>query len=187
MTEKTDGELLHDFQRGDEAAFNILVRRYQERIYWIARRFVVDHDDADDIVQDVFSKAYSALKDFRGDSRIYTWLYRIAVNFSLNALRRKKVHEFLHLDDLFQNPDTQAGRPDEAMEQQEERRLIEEAVAVLPQKQKAVFLMRYHDEMPYEEIAAILGTSVGGLKANYFHAVKKIESYLRKAHATRTP
>ena len=98
----TDLELVEKFQQGDEISFNELVKRYQEKIYWIARRIVADHDAADDIAQEVFIKAYSALKDFRGESAVYTWLYRVTVNLSLNFVRRKKARIFFRIDDFFE-------------------------------------------------------------------------------------
>jgi RNA polymerase sigma-70 factor (ECF subfamily) len=176
MHASTDLELVELFQKGNEASFNSLVLRYQEKIYWIARRFVQDHDQADEIAQEVFVKAYSALKEFRGESGVYTWLYRITVNVSLNTLRKKRVREFLRIDEFFETSSDESERPDKLLEQQEQH--------TLPEKQKAVFLLRYHEELPYEEISTILKTSVGGLKANYFHAVKKIGEYVHRAHRT---
>ena len=185
MSSQSDLELIADFQSGNETAFNELVLRYQERIYWIARRFMSDHDAADDIVQEVFCKAYEGLASFRRESGVYTWLYRITVNIALNALRRQKLRDFFRIDEVFDVRDEGLDRPDELVEKQEHRSLIEEAVARLPEKQKAVFIMRYYEEMPYEEIAKVLKTTVGGLKANYFHAVKKIGEYIKRAHGTR--
>ena len=95
MTDSNDLELVELFQKGNETSFNELVRRYQEKVYWIARRFVNDHDQADDIVQEVFVKVYSALKKFRGESSVYTWLYRITVNIALNAIRKQRVRDFI--------------------------------------------------------------------------------------------
>ena len=184
MTDRSDLELLRLFQQGDESAFNHLVMRYQEKVYWVARRFINDHDGADDVTQEVFCKAYESLKEFRGESSLYTWLYRITVNIALNTLRRQKVREFLRLDEVFEPEDQSTVAPDEALERQEERKLIEEAMKQLPEKQKSVFVLRYYEELPYEEIAKILKTSVGGLKANYFHAVRKIQEYVRRAHGT---
>jgi RNA polymerase sigma factor (sigma-70 family) len=182
MSDRSDEELLRQFQAGRESAFNELVLRYQEKIYWVARRFSSSHDNADDITQEVFCKMYASLKNFRGDSSLYTWLYRITVNVSLNFLRRQKVRDFLRIDEMFDVEAPEGESPDLMVEKNEQQSLIEEAVATLPKKQKAVFLMRYYDEMPYEEIAKILKTSVGGLKANYFHAVRKIGEYIRRAH-----
>ena len=184
MTGHGDLELIELFRQGDESAFSEIVRRYQEKVYWVARRFVNDHDDADDIVQEVFIKAYDALKEFRSESGLFTWLYRIAVNMSLNSVRRKRVREFLQLDDLFDQEESHESRPDEVLERSEHRTLVEEAVGQLPEKQRAVFVLRYYEELSYEDIAAILKTSVGGLKANYFHAIRKIEEYVRRAHGT---
>lgn len=185
MTASSDAELIQRFQQGEEVAFNELVLRYQEKIYWVARRFSNDHDSADEIVQEVFCKVYESLREFRGESGFYTWLYRITVNASLNALRRQRVRDFFRIDELLEQQDSGSETPDDIVERNEQRTLIEEAIEKLPEKQKAVFILRYYDEMPYEEIATILKTSVGGLKANYFHAVKKIGAYLKRAHRSR--
>jgi len=185
MTSRSDQELVEDFQRGNESSFNELVLRYQERIYWVARRFVQDHDNADDVVQDVFCRAYEGLGKFRGESGIYTWLYRITVNLALNAVRRQRVREFFRIDEILDIKDEHGEQPDEHLEKKEQKQLIEQAVAQLPEKQKAVFILRYYDEMPYEEISKIMKTTVGGLKANYFHAVKKVGAYINRAHRTR--
>lgn len=185
MSDRSDEELVRQCQDGSVSAFNELVLRYQEKIYWVARRFTASHDNADEITQEVFCKMYESLKSFRGDSSFYTWLYRVAVNVSLNFLRRQKVRDFLRIDEMFdvEAPDDET--PDSMVEKKEQQSLIEEAVATLPEKQKAVFLLRYHEEMPYEEISKILKTSVGGLKANYFHAIRKIGEYIRHAHKSR--
>ena len=185
MTSRSDQELVEDFQRGNESSFNELVLRYQERIYWVARRFVQDHDNADDVVQDVFCRAYEGLGKFRGESGIYTWLYRITVNLALNAVRRQRVREFFRIDEILDVKDEHGEQPDEHLEKKEQKQLIEQAVAQLPEKQKAVFILRYYDEMPYEEISKIMKTTVGGLKANYFHAVRKVGAYIKRAHGTR--
>ena len=184
MTGREDLELIDLFRQGNESAFNEIVRRYQEKIYWVARRFVNDHDEADDVVQEVFIKAYDALKDFRSESGLYTWLYRIAVNMSLNVVRKRKVREFLQLDTLLGEEQSSEDRPDEELERSEHRTLVQEAVDKLPEKQRAVFVMRYYEELSYEEIAAILKTSVGGLKANYFHAIRKIGEYVKRVQGT---
>jgi RNA polymerase sigma-70 factor (ECF subfamily) len=180
--ELDDKQLLELYRAGQaDRMFNEMVRRYHSRIYWVARRMVKNHEDADDIAQDVFIKAYSALKDFRGDSNIYTWLYRIAVNLSINHLRKQKVRKLVDISDyipfLGKDPDQ-----DTDMVHDENVSLIEQAIETLPEKQRAVFIMRYYDEMPYEQISSILGTSVGGLKANYHHAVKKVAQYVKERH-----
>jgi RNA polymerase sigma-70 factor (ECF subfamily) len=181
-----DRELVEKFQQGDEASFNELVKRYQEKVYWIARRIAGDHDGADDIAQEVFIKAYSALKDFRGESSVYTWLYRVTINLSLNAARRKKVREFSRIDEFFELAAEERENPEKILEANEQTELLNEAIQQLPDKQKAAFVLRYQEELSYEEISKILKTSVGGLKANYFHAVKKIGEYVNRAHKTRS-
>ncbi|MCB0710847.1 MAG: sigma-70 family RNA polymerase sigma factor [Ignavibacteriae bacterium] len=184
MVELDDKELLELYHSGQkERMFNELVRRYQKRIYWVARRMVKRHEDADDIAQDVFVKAYTALEGFRGDSNIYTWLYRIAVNLSINHLRKQKVRNAVDLDDYLPFLSKDADQ-DKKMMRRENVSLIEEAIATLPEKQRAVFIMRYYDEMPYEQISAILGTTVGGLKANFHHAVKKVAAYVKQNHGS---
>jgi RNA polymerase sigma-70 factor, ECF subfamily len=185
MTDRSDSELIELFQNGDDTAFNHLVVRYQEKVYWVARRFVNNHDAADDVTQEVFCKVYDSLREFRGESSVFTWLYRITVNISLNSVRRQKVREFFRIDEMFDAKDENAVPPDEVLEREEQKRLIEEAIATLPEKQKSVFVLRYYEELPYEEISKVLKTSVGGLKANYFHAVKKIQEYVKRAHRTR--
>ncbi len=187
MSALTDQELVERYRSGQESAFNEIVLRYQEKVYWVVRRFLNDHDDADDIVQDVFVKASAALKEFRGDSSLYTWLYRIAVNLSLNEIRRKRVRDFFRLEDVEHLEESSEHEPDKVAEAEEQRKLIEEAVRFLPPKQRTVFVLRYYEELAYEEIAGILHTSVGGLKANFFHAVKKVAGHLRKQHGTREP
>ncbi|MGD0038069.1 MAG: sigma-70 family RNA polymerase sigma factor [Bacteroidota bacterium] len=184
MTDSNDLELVELFQNGNETAFNELVGRYQEKVYWIARRFVNDHDQADDIVQEVFVKVYKSLKNFRGESGIYTWLYRITINVALNALRKQRIRDFIRIDEFFETAEDENEQPDAIFEKDEQKKLIEEAIAKLPEKQKAVFILRYHEELSYEEISLILKTSIGGLKANYFHAVKKIGEYVNRAHRT---
>ncbi len=177
---KTDLELVELFRNGDVTGFNELVRRYQEKVYWIARRTMGNHEDADDVVQDVFVRVFEKLKHFRGDSNFYTWLYRVTVNVSLNALRKKRIKDILPYDELFEETLPADNQTDRAMYEQEYQTILEKAIAKLPAKQKAAFMMRYYDEMTYEDMAKILHTSVGGLKANYFHALKKIQEYVRK-------
>jgi RNA polymerase sigma-70 factor (ECF subfamily) len=177
---KSDFELIEEFQRGKAEGFNELVRRYQQKVYWIARRIMSTHDDADDVVQDVFIRVYKSLGKFRGDSEFYTWLYRITMNVSLNALRVKRVKDFVHYEDFMDSRSDPADRPDSGLLHQEYKTILERAIDRLPPKQRMVFVMRYYDEIPYEEMAAMLGKSVGGLKANYFHALKKIQNYVRR-------
>ncbi len=181
MTDARDIDLVASSRRGDRSAFNELVRRHHEKVYWVARRLLGDHDDALDVTQDAFVKAWNSLEDFRGDAKPYTWLYRIATNLSLNRIRAAKIRNLLRLDDEHDDHASSDADPLAELEQSEVRSIIEQAVARLPDKQRAVFVLRYFEELPYEEIAAILHRSVGGLKANYFHAVRKIEASVRDA------
>ena len=178
--EYTDKELLDKF--ADEAtrhyAFNLLVKKYQERLYWHVRRMVIDHDDADDLVQDIFVKVWKALHGFREDAKLYTWMYRIATNECITFLNNKKKRYFLPLVDV----EAQLSRHienDPHLSGDRIQMKLQQAILTLPEKQRLVFNMKYFDEMRYEEMSEILGTSVGALKASYHHAVKKIEEFIR--------
>lgn len=181
MPDKTDEGLIKEFQQGDVRVFNELVRRYQERVYWIARRLVGNHADADDVAQEVFIKIYDSLKGFRGESSFYTWVYRVTVNAALNLLRRNKIRDFVRFDEIIFPLLSDEPRPDERVESKEQKTLIDEAIAMLPAKQRTVFVLRYYENLPYGEIAKLLKRSVGGMKANYFHAVQKISRYLKES------
>ena len=178
MASRTDSELIHDFKKGEVSAFNELVRRYQQKVYWIARRLLGSHEDADDAVQDVFIKVHESLRGFGAESSFFTWLYRIAVNVSLNALRKRRVLSLFGSEEV---PEVAADDdPVERISRDEYSAALQKAISRLPAKQKAVFVLRYYDEMPYAEISKILRTSVGGLKANYFHALKKLKTAVKK-------
>jgi RNA polymerase sigma factor (sigma-70 family) len=179
MKEYDDAQLVEAHKHGNGEAFNELVRRYQERIYWVVRRFINSHDDSLDLAQDVFMRAYQNLHAFRGDAQFFTWLYKIAVNLSLNYIRKQKLRNFLHIDDYIETIADQDYRPDLPIEKQQFADILQRAISKLPPKQKAVFLMRYFDEMPYEEISKVMNRTTGALKANYFHAVKKIEDFVK--------
>lgn len=179
MAEHTDNELLVLLRNTDSRhyGFTLLVKLHQERLYYFVRRMVVDHDDADDIVQNVFLKAWNNLDSFRADSKFYTWLYRIAVNESLSFLRSKKFRAFLSLS----SPEAilvEALHADNYFDGSKAQTRLHEAILKLPQKQQLVFNMRYFDELPYNEMSEILNTSVGALKASYHIAVKKIEDFI---------
>ena len=180
MPPKTDLDLVEAFRSGDSSGFDELVRRYQERVYWVARRVVGSHEDADDVVQDVFVRMFKALKGFRGNSGFYTWLYRITMNVSLNAVRARRIKEFVRYDEMTDTGSEEVASPDADVLREEYQTILERAIQRLPAKQKMVFIMRYYEEMPYEEMSHLLKKSVGGLKANYFHALKKIQEYVRK-------
>ena len=164
------------------AIFTVIVERYQKRIYYAARKMLHgDHDMADEITQDTFVKAYDALASFRGDSKLYTWLYRITLNAVIQIGRKQKVRQMVGLESVEATAEAEDPGPAQQLIGNETTALIEEAIKTLPAKQQRVFLMRFYEELPYEEIAAITGTSVGGLKANYFHAVRKVGDYLKAA------
>ena len=159
--------------------FNLLVREYQERIYWHIRKMVVDHDDADDLTQEVFIKVWNNLDKFREDAKLYTWIYRIATNECLTFLAKKKRRFFLPIGDvegeLASKIDTDSNITGDEIQLK-----LQKALLKLPDKQRLVFNMKYFDEMKYEEISEITETSVGALKASYHHAVKKIEKIINQ-------
>jgi len=174
-----DSVLVDEFKNGSRLAYNLLVQKYQKRIYWVIRKMVLDHDDANDIAQDVFIKIYTSLHDFRGDSQFFTYIYRIAVNFSINHINKNKRLNTGRVDidaEAFRIHDNN-NHPGESYDDKLNEMHLETAIGSLPDKQRAVFNLRYYDGMSYEEISKIMDTSVGGLKANYFHAVKKIQEY----------
>lgn len=179
MKEYDDAQLVELHKHGNGEAFNELVRRYQERIYWVVRRLVDDHDDSLDLAQDVFIRAFQNLDTFRGDAQFFTWIYKIAVNLSLNHLRKRKLRNLLRVDDFLDTIADQDQKPDLPVEKKEFDAILQKAITALPTKQKAVFCMRYFDEMPYDEIAKVMHRTTGALKANYFHAVKKIEEFVK--------
>ncbi|MDE7421844.1 MAG: sigma-70 family RNA polymerase sigma factor [Muribaculaceae bacterium] len=157
------------------AAFDNLMRIYGEPVYWQIRKLVVRHEDADDILQNVFLKAWTNVQHFRGDAKLSTWLFKIAINESINFLNKERTRNQLNVeegDDSYLLNNIEA---DEYFDGDELQAELLKAVAKLPEKQRLVFNMRYFDEMKYEDISEILGTSVGALKASYHHAVKKIE------------
>lgn len=174
-----DSELIEKLKGEDTRnyAFNLLVRKYQERIYWHIRKMVIDHDDADDLVQEVFIKVWKYLDKFRGDSKLYTWIYRIATNECLSFLAKKKKRFFLPIVDVEKELSTQIDNGNNITGDEIQLKL-QKALLQLPDKQRMVFNMKYFDEMKYEDIAKITETSVGALKASYHHAVKKIEGII---------
>jgi len=155
-------------------AFETLVKLYQERIYWHIRRIVVTHEDANDVVQNTFIKAYKGIHRFRAGARLYTWLYRIATNESITFLKSAKRTAS---GELLATANLQA---DVFFDGSEAELLLQKAIATLPDKQRLVFNMKYYDDMTYKDMSEILATSVGALKASYHHAVKKIEGYVKR-------
>ena len=157
--------------------FNLLVREYQKRVYWHVRKMVIDHDDADDITQDVFVKVHKYIDNFREDAQLFTWIYRIATNECLNFLQKKKRRFFLPIGDFESELMARIDHAPELSGDEIQIRL-QKALVRLPDKQRLVFNMKYYDDLSYEQIAEITETSVGALKASYHHAVKKIEEYM---------
>jgi len=181
MNEYSDKELLQLFKNGDNPhyAFNLLVKKYQEKLYWHIRRIVISHEDADDVLQDTFLKVWDALAGFREESSLYTWLYRIATNEALNHLRRARTRFFIPLVDVEKHLASSL-ETDPWFNGNELERKLQKAILTLPEKQRIVFNMRYFDEMPYEKMASILNTSEGALKASFHHAMKKVEKYIEE-------
>jgi RNA polymerase sigma factor (sigma-70 family) len=174
-----DKELLEKFRQEDTRhyAFNLLVREYQKRLYWHIRKILIDHDDTNDVLQNVFVKVWRNLDGFKGESQLYTWLYRIATNESITFLNQKKKRAGVPLDEAsaFLGSSLQS---DSLFKGDEIQAKLQKAILTLPDKQRIVFNMKYFDNIKYEEMSKILETSVGALKASYHHAVKKIERYL---------
>ena len=162
-----------------ERLFNEIVRDDSERVYWHVRRFVNNHEDADDLVQEIFLKIWTALPSFRGDAQLFTWVYRIATNETLNWLRREKVRSALRFTTIDAEMERRIDN-DPYFDGDAADRALSKAVAKLPEKQRQVFVMRYYDELPYEEMSTILGTSVGALKASYHIAQEKVRAALGK-------
>jgi RNA polymerase sigma factor (sigma-70 family) len=174
-----DKELLEKFRKEDTRhyAFNLLVREYQKRLYWHIRKILIDHDDTNDVLQNVFVKVWRNLDGFKGESQLYTWLYRIATNESITFLNQKKKRAGVPLDEASAFLGTSL-QSDSLFKGDEIQAKLQKAILTLPDKQRIVFNMKYFDNIKYEEMSKILETSVGALKASYHHAVKKIESYL---------
>jgi RNA polymerase sigma factor (sigma-70 family) len=179
MTEYSDIELLQLFRetKTSEQAFNLIVRKYQNQVYWNVRRMVIDHDDADDITQNVFIKIWRSLDNFREDARLSTWIYRIGVNETITFINRKKMKAMLRFSD-YEEQLTNSLHESDYFSADKTEQIFQKALITLPAKQRLIFNMRYYDELTYENISDILGTSVGALKASYHHAVKKIENFI---------
>ncbi len=179
MQEYSDQELLDQFSKQETRnySFNLLIRKYQQKLYWHIRRIVIDHDDADDVIQNTFIKVWNGLDKFNGESQLYTWLYRIATNESLTFLKQKKLRAGVSLDSVEYGL-ANGLTDDNYFSGDEIQKKLQNAILTLPEKQRLVFNMKYYEEMKYDEMSEVLGTSVGALKASYHHAVKKIEEYI---------
>jgi RNA polymerase sigma factor (sigma-70 family) len=179
LTSISDAELLVQFRNTDtkEKAFTSIIKKYQEKLYWHVRRMVIEHEDSNDVLQNVFIRVWNGLENFREDSQLYTWLYRIATNECLTYLEQQKKKSSVSFDEV----ETGLANKIKADENFDANKLewkLQLAIQQLPEKQRIVFQLRYYDEMPYEEMSRVLETSEGALKASYHHAVKKIEDYI---------
>lgn len=179
MEHNSDKDLLDLFRNSDNRhyAFNLLVKKYQKQVYWHIRRIIIDHDDSNDVVQNTFIKIWNNLEGFRENSQLFTWIYRIATNESINFMKQKRIKFFIplinvekHLSDSLKDDPYFKG---DAIQQK-----LQQAILKLPEKQRIVFNMKYFEGIKYEDMSKILDTSVGALKASYHIAVKKIEKYL---------
>jgi len=178
--ETDDRQLIAELRQENtrDLAFNRLVKTYQERLYWHIRKMVLNHDDTDDILQNTFVKVWKSIGSFREESKLYTWLYRIATNEAITFLNSKKRRNLLPFNDvsdyLMENLTS-----DPYFEGDQLQMKLQQAILRLPEKQRIVFNMKYFDDMKYEKMSHVLDTSVGALKASYHHAVKKIEEFIK--------
>jgi RNA polymerase sigma factor (sigma-70 family) len=174
-----DAELLMQFRNPPtkEKAFTAIIKKYQEKLYWHVRRMVVEHEDANDVLQNVFIRVWNGLENFREDSQLYTWLYRVATNECLSFLEQQKRKSAVSLSDV-EGHLSNSIKADKYFDPNKLEWKLQLAMQQLPDKQRVVFNLRYYDEMPYEEMSRVLETSEGALKASYHHAVKKIEDFI---------
>ena len=180
----TDNDIIKLYCDGrQEEAFNGIVHAYTERLYWHVRRFLCSHEDTNDLLQDIFIKIWTALPSFRGDAKLYTWLYRIATNEVLNHLRKKRFKALISFEDSAASIEKMID-DDAHFNGNQLQRELHKAIQRLPEKQRIVFSLRYFDEMKYEDIAEITGTSVGALKASYHHAYNKVKDDMQKVIET---
>jgi len=180
MPSYSDKELVKKFKNDKDKneSFTLILNKYKEKVYWHIRKLLLIHEDTDDVTQNTFIKIYKNLNNFRNESELYTWIYRIATNEAITFLRQKKKRG------IFSNIDSekliiQNLKSDEYFEGDELQLKLQKILTQLPEKQRLVFNMKYYDDMKYEQISKILKTSVGALKASYHHAIKKIEKYLK--------
>jgi RNA polymerase sigma factor (sigma-70 family) len=181
MTNRTEENILLLLQNASttERGFRLLMEQYQEQLYWVVRRLINDHDDANDVIQNCFIKVFRSIHTFEGKSKLYTWLYRIATNEAITFLNQKNRKATSSIDNG-ESPVVDTLQADASVNGDELQVELQKAIFQLPDKQRIVFNMRYFDEMGYEEMSEVLDTSVGALKASYHHAVKKIENYFRE-------
>jgi RNA polymerase sigma-70 factor (ECF subfamily) len=179
MTGADDRALVEACLAGDRGAFDGLVERHRKQVYQVCYRFVGNHEDASDLAQDVFVRAYRALRTFKGQAAFSTWLYRVAVNVCLNRVAVRQ--PILEAIEAREHEDTAVERQDGALLRQERAATVRAAIARLPRKQRATMILRMYHELPHEQIAAILGSSVGAVKANFFHALANLKKLLQES------
>lgn len=179
MNEYNEREVVALLQEGSsrKEAFSMIVRHYSEQLYWQIRRIVLNHDDADDLLQNTFVKAWMNIEYFRGDAKISTWLYRIALNECLTFTSKQQIT--VPMEEYIESKADELA-DDQYFTGDEIQLLLQKALLTLPEKQRMVFNMRYYDDMSYDEMSQIFGTSVGALKASYHIAVKKVEDYVKQ-------
>lgn len=173
----TEESILTMLQSDPDKAFSLIVEKYASKLYWHIRRLVIIHDDTDDVLQNTFISVWKNLSRFRKESSLYTWLYSIATNEALSHIKKREKQTGLPLDDL-ENIFASSPESETWFDGDEAMRKLQNAILMLPEKQKIVFNLKYFDDISYEEMSKITGTSVGALKASYHHAVKKIEHFL---------
>lgn len=178
--EISDSDLLEMFrvETSRNHAFQMLMLKYQKRVYWQVRRIIIDHDDANDVVQNVFVKVWKNLGTFKEASSLYTWMYRIATNESLTFLKQKRANMYVPFDSVSRSLSRKL-EDDNYFSGDAIQKKLQKAILTLPDKQRIVFNMKYFDNIKYEQMSEMLDTSVGALKASYHHAVKKIEAFLK--------
>ena len=179
MQHYSDEEILNLYR--DEPSRNMslhyLIQKYQQKLYWHIRKIVISHDDTDDVLQNTFIKTWKGLANFKEESQLYTWLYRIATNEALTFLKQKQKNNTTSIHPI-EYQLSKSLESDTFFSGDEIQLKLQKAILTLPEKQRLVFNMRYYDEMPYEEMSRVLETSEGALKASYHHAVKKIEEFI---------
>lgn len=180
MDQSIESQILTKVER--EATFQegyrLLLSHFQERIYWHVRKFVLYHDDANDVVQNTFVKVYKSIGSFKRQSRLYTWIYRIATNEAITFMKKKRKRDIISMDEYVETVGERL-QTDPFFDGDAAQLILQKALAQLPDKQRLVFNMKYFDDLPYKEMSEILETSVGALKASYHHAVKKIEQFVK--------
>ncbi len=179
MQSPSDMDLVEQVKSGNDRAFAEIVNRYEKKVFFVVKRMLNDDDESADATQEVFIKLHDSLRKFRGDANLYTYIYRIATNVSISYLRKKKVRAVVRIDEVISNMLTGGNEPQREADQDELKKLVSRAVAALPMQQRQVFILRFYEELSYEEISQVMHRSLGALKANHFHAMKKIGDFLK--------